>query len=57
MAGDKSWLPYHELSHLRVLTDYFKAIGMTGIENLRRCHTPNRFGTVNMEDNVNIKRS
>jgi len=22
-----------------------------------RCHTPNRFGTVNMEDNVNIKRS
>jgi len=20
-----------------------------------RCHTPNRFGTVNMEDNVNIK--
>jgi len=28
---------------------------MEGI--LRRCHTPNRFGTVNMEDNVNIKRS
>ena len=22
-----------------------------------RCHAPNRFGTVNMEDNVNIKRS
>jgi len=22
-----------------------------------RCHTPNKFGTVNMEDNVNIKRS
>jgi len=21
------------------------------------CHAPNRFGTVNMEDNVNIKRS
>jgi len=20
-----------------------------------RCHTPNRFGTVNMEDNINIK--
>ena len=24
---------------------------------LNRCHAPNRFGTVNMEDNVNIKRS
>jgi len=24
---------------------------------LVRCHAPNRFGTVNMEDNVNIKRS
>jgi len=24
---------------------------------LTRCHAPNRFGTVNMEDNVNIKRS
>jgi len=22
-----------------------------------RCHAPNRFGTVNMEDNVNIKQS
>jgi len=22
-----------------------------------RCHAPNRFGTVNMEDNINIKRS
>ena len=22
-----------------------------------RCHTPNRFGTVNMEDNINIKQS
>ena len=22
---------------------------------INRCHTPNRFGTVNMEDNVNIK--
>ena len=24
---------------------------------LTQCHAPNRFGTVNMEDNVNIKRS
>jgi len=24
---------------------------------LTHCHTPNRFGTVNMEDNINIKRS
>ena len=22
-----------------------------------QCHAPNRFGTVNMEDNINIKRS
>ena len=35
-TGDKSWLPYHEASHLRAITDYFEAIGVTGIENLRR---------------------
>ena len=34
MTGDKSWLPYHEASHLRAVTNYFKAIGVTGIENL-----------------------
>ena len=34
MAGDKSWLPYHEVSHLRALTNNFKAIGVAGIENL-----------------------
>jgi len=34
-AGDKTWLPYHEVSHLRALADYFEAIGVTGIENLR----------------------
>ena len=28
-----------------------------GLIRLLRCHAPNRFGTVNMEDNVNIKRS
>ena len=33
-AGDKSWLPYHEVSHLRAVADYFEAIGVTGIENL-----------------------
>jgi len=25
--------------------------------NVTRCHAPNRFGTVNMEDNINIKQS
>jgi len=33
-TGDRSWLPYHEVSHLRALADYFEAIGVTGIENL-----------------------
>jgi len=33
-ARDESWLPYHEVSHLRTLADYFEAIGVTGIENL-----------------------
>ena len=35
-TGDKSWLPYHKASHLRAITDYFEAIGVMGIENLRR---------------------
>jgi len=28
---------------------------VTEIKKLACCHAPNRFGTVNMEDNVNIK--
>jgi len=35
-AGNKSWLPYREVSHLKALNDYFEAIGVTGIENLQR---------------------
>ena len=34
-AGDKSWLLYQEVSHLRALTDYFEVLGVTGIEYLR----------------------
>lgn len=34
-AGDQSWLPYEEIAHLKALTDYFEAIGVDGIENLR----------------------
>ncbi|KIM50384.1 hypothetical protein SCLCIDRAFT_51352, partial [Scleroderma citrinum Foug A] len=33
-AGDKSWLPYHKVSHLRAIANYFEAIGVAGIENL-----------------------
>jgi len=36
MAGNKPWLPYHELSHLRALANYFEVIGVTRIEHLRR---------------------
>ena len=33
-AGNKSWMPYDEVSHLRAIADYFEALGVTGIENL-----------------------
>ena len=31
--------------------------GISLTHKAERCHAPNRFGTVNMEDNVYIKRS
>lgn len=34
-AGDRSWLPYDEVAHLKALTDYFEAIGVDGVEGLR----------------------
>jgi len=51
------------------LSDYFPHGGLDTLDvpfdlgtdeaakEYTRCHAPNRFGTVNMEDNVNIKRS
>jgi len=35
--------------------DHMAHDGGVDMENVGRCHAPNRFGTVNMEDNVNIK--
>jgi len=37
--------------------DVFKVYPGEARVQSTRCHAPNRFGTVNMEDNVNIKRS
>ncbi|KIO07511.1 hypothetical protein M404DRAFT_24008, partial [Pisolithus tinctorius Marx 270] len=34
-AGDRMWLPYDEIAHLKALTDYFEAIGVDGIEKLK----------------------
>lgn len=33
-AGDRTWLPYDEVAHLKALADYLEAIGVDGIENL-----------------------
>ncbi|KAI5986289.1 hypothetical protein EDC04DRAFT_1557970 [Pisolithus marmoratus] len=35
MAGDKTWLPYDDISHLKALADYFEVIGVDGIGNLK----------------------
>jgi len=36
------------------MADIARSVAM---KHVKRCHAPNRFGTVNMEDNVNIKWS
>ncbi|KIK12994.1 hypothetical protein PISMIDRAFT_18298 [Pisolithus microcarpus 441] len=35
VAGDKTWLPYDEVAHLKALADYFEVIGIDGIGNLK----------------------
>jgi hypothetical protein len=35
-SGDRAWLPYHEISHLEALTQYFEAQGVTNISKLPR---------------------
>ena len=35
-SGDRTWLPYHEISHLEALTQYFKAQGVSNISQLPR---------------------
>lgn len=33
--GDRTWLPYHKISHLTVLQDYLDAMGVTKISDLQ----------------------
>ena len=42
-----------------LVTTWIQRLRITSVDPLRRfrCHAPNRFGTVNMEDNINIKQS
>jgi hypothetical protein len=35
-AGDRAWLPYHEIVHLEILDQYFEALGVTSISSLPR---------------------
>ena len=34
VSGDRSWVPYSDLEHLRPLQEYLEAIGVEGVENL-----------------------
>ncbi|KIN99114.1 hypothetical protein M404DRAFT_78798, partial [Pisolithus tinctorius Marx 270] len=34
-AGDRTWLPFDEVAHLKALADYFEALGIDGINELR----------------------
>ena len=40
VSGDRSWVPYSDLEHLRPLQEYLEAIGVEGIENLRGATEP-----------------
>jgi len=57
------WPQVHSMYYLGVLPSLAVVcrshnVGVSVSEKvLIRCHAPNRFGTVNMEDNVYIKRS
>ena len=47
-----------ELDSIKVASeDLLVTVDIDSLVWVTRCHAPNRFGTVNMEDNVNIKRS
>ena len=35
VSGDRSWVPYSDLEHLRPLQEYLEVIGVEGVENLR----------------------
>jgi hypothetical protein len=34
-TGDKTWLPYYQITHLTALTDYFELQGINSIEQLQ----------------------
>jgi hypothetical protein len=40
-TGDKTWLPYYEITKLQALEDYFEALGITRINQLRAKMAPN----------------
>jgi len=45
-SGDKMWLPYGEIAHLRALTDYFEVLGINDITRL----TDSNIGDVSDDD-------
>jgi len=52
--GVRSWIG--DVRDKRICCDDEVACSvLEGFMQGNRCHAPNRFGTVNMEDNVNIK--
>jgi len=53
----RNWHHYLEgsASPIDVVTDHKNLEYFSTSKVLSRCHTPNRFGTVNMEDNINIE--
>ena len=44
-SGDITWLPYYQITHLQVLTDYFGLLGVSKISKL-----PNGLGRPPVDD-------
>ena len=49
-SGDKTWLPYGEIAHLRALTDYFEILGVNNITQL----TDNNIGDALDDDELDV---
>jgi len=56
-AGGKGRTKAEKAAEDKLLRDAQAEKEQAKKKGIARCHAPNRFGTVNMEDNVNIKRS
>jgi hypothetical protein len=63
-SGDKTWLPYYQITHLNALTEYFELQGIKRIEYLRkgtRCppkdDIQNYIGALHFFQGCNYKRS